>query len=228
MQPNRLCLLQVAEYTSFAASVLGVVISTASRQVVYAAAPLSLSVFLNLLNRQRFEQQTQQSLIAIRAQVEQQSQLQQAFSDLKQEVTSKSQQLSELDAKVTSEQQVRLDLWTANTQLEERLSQLTQSICDDIQLIRQQIPSEASILNRVASQLLESFPSAEQVDSLKTEVDRLQIDSSQLLSMQQQQNKLQAELAQLQALIKQLQDRIGNEQDSDEEDAELELELLAM
>ncbi|MBV9387081.1 MAG: hypothetical protein JOZ78_11705 [Chroococcidiopsidaceae cyanobacterium CP_BM_ER_R8_30] len=211
MQPNRLRLLQVAEYSSFAASVLGVVISTASRQVVYAAAPLSLSIFLNLLNRQRFEQQTQQSITAIRAQVEQQSQLNQAVSFLQQEVASKSQQLLELDAKVTSEQQVRLDLWKANTQLEERLAQLTHNICDDIQLLRQQIPSEASILNLVASQLLDSFPLAEQVDSLKTEVD-----------------KMQAELVQLQALIKQLQDCIGDEQDDDEEDAELELELLAM
>ncbi|MBC7824486.1 MAG: hypothetical protein H7126_11555, partial [Candidatus Parcubacteria bacterium] len=50
-------LLNVVEYTSTAASVVGVVISALSQQAIYAAAPLSLSLCLNLVNRRRFEQQ---------------------------------------------------------------------------------------------------------------------------------------------------------------------------
>jgi hypothetical protein len=112
MPSNGLRLLKVAEYTSLAASVAGVVISTASKQVVYAAAPLSISIFLNLLNRQRFEQQTQQSLTTTTAQVEQQlSQLNRGFSRLQQEVRNElNQQIQALDVRVTSSQPAQVNL----------------------------------------------------------------------------------------------------------------------
>lgn len=61
-RPLRSRFLQVAEYTSVAASAVGVVVSAISQQVVYAAAPLSLSLCLNVLNRRSFEQRTRQQL----------------------------------------------------------------------------------------------------------------------------------------------------------------------
>ncbi|MCU0549775.1 MAG: hypothetical protein MUC48_10555 [Leptolyngbya sp. Prado105] len=61
-RPPRSRFLQVAEYTSVAASAVGVVVSAISQQVVYAAAPLSLSLCLNVLNRRSFEQRTRQQL----------------------------------------------------------------------------------------------------------------------------------------------------------------------
>lgn len=62
--------LQVAEYTSTAASVLGVVGSVLSQQVVYAAAPLSLSLCLSLVNRRRFEHQAEQRFNEVIAQID--------------------------------------------------------------------------------------------------------------------------------------------------------------
>lgn len=149
MRSNGLRLLKVAEYTSLAASVAGVVISTASKQVVYAAAPLSLSMFLNLLNRQRFEQQTQQSLTTTTAQVEQQlSQLNQGFSRLQQEVRNElNQQLQTLEARVTSSQLAQINLPTELDRVEQRLSELTSNVTREIQSIRQLLQSQASVVN---------------------------------------------------------------------------------
>lgn len=165
MQSNQLRLLKIVEYTSLVASVAGVVISTVSRQVVYAAAPLSLSMFLNLLNRQRFEQQTQQNLTTTSAQVEQQlSQLNQGFSRLQQEVRNElNQQIQALDARVTSSQQAQINLPTELAQLEERLSQLTSNLSSEIQSIRQLLQSQASVVNPATLQ------------NIQQELSRLQV-----------------------------------------------------
>lgn len=148
-QPNRLRFSQLAEYTSLAASVVGVVVSTTSKQVVYAAAPLSISLFLNLLNRQRFEQRTQQSLTTTATQVEQQLlQLSRDFSRLQQEVRNElNEQLQTLDARLTSSQQAQANLPSAIAQIEERLSQLTSSVSTEIQAIRQLFQSQADVVN---------------------------------------------------------------------------------
>lgn len=149
MQSNGLRFLKVAEYTSLAACVAGVVISTASKQVVYAAAPLSLSMFLNVLNRQRFEQQMQQNLTTTAAQVEQQlSQLNRGFLRLQQEVrNSLNQQFQTLDDQLTSSQQAQANLPDAIARFEERFSQLTANISSEIQAIRQFVQSQAAAVN---------------------------------------------------------------------------------
>lgn len=48
--------LDIAEYLSVAGSVVGSGIALASQQVIYAAAPISLSLILNIANRRRLEQ----------------------------------------------------------------------------------------------------------------------------------------------------------------------------
>jgi hypothetical protein len=50
---------KIAECAAVGASVVGVFVSAISSQVVYVAAPVSLSLCLNLLNRYRWEKQTQ-------------------------------------------------------------------------------------------------------------------------------------------------------------------------
>lgn len=47
--------LNSLEYASLAAAVAGTIASVITQQVVFAAAPLSLSVFLNLMNRNRMD-----------------------------------------------------------------------------------------------------------------------------------------------------------------------------
>lgn len=61
--------LEVAEYTSLAGSVAGLVATVVSQQVVYTAAPLTLSLSLGALNRQRLEQRTQQKAQATLTQI---------------------------------------------------------------------------------------------------------------------------------------------------------------
>ncbi|HBB34319.1 MAG TPA: hypothetical protein DDZ80_23035 [Cyanobacteria bacterium UBA8803] len=149
MQPNRLRLDQIAEYTSIAASILGIFISTASRQIVYAAAPLSVSLFLNLLNRQRFEEQTQRSLTATAARVERQlAQIEQAFSHLQQDVANElNSQFHTIDGRLTSSQQAQANFFTTLSQLEQRVSQLTTEVASEIQTLRQLLQSQAAVVN---------------------------------------------------------------------------------
>src|SRR4028118_2384713 len=52
--------LELAEYASVAGSAIGTIAAGLSGQILYAAAPLTAALSLNLANRQRFEQQMQQ------------------------------------------------------------------------------------------------------------------------------------------------------------------------
>jgi hypothetical protein len=49
--------LKLAEYASVAGSALGTLAAVFSGQILYAAAPLTVALSLNLVNRQRFEEQ---------------------------------------------------------------------------------------------------------------------------------------------------------------------------
>jgi hypothetical protein len=53
--------LELAEYASVAGSALGTLAAVFSGQIIYAAAPLTLALSLNLVNRQRFEEQMRES-----------------------------------------------------------------------------------------------------------------------------------------------------------------------
>jgi cytochrome c556 len=57
--------LEVTETISVAGSVAGSILAMASQQLIYAAAPLTLALGLNLINRRRFEQKFQQNMLAI-------------------------------------------------------------------------------------------------------------------------------------------------------------------
>lgn len=52
--------LEIAEYTAIVGSVVGTVAAVKFQQLAYASAPLAVVVSLNLINRQRFQQQIQQ------------------------------------------------------------------------------------------------------------------------------------------------------------------------
>lgn len=56
--------LEVAEYASLVGSAVGTLLAAASQQIVFAAAPLTLAVSLNFLNRSRIAQKTEPSDIA--------------------------------------------------------------------------------------------------------------------------------------------------------------------
>ncbi|MDF0554870.1 hypothetical protein [Kamptonema sp. UHCC 0994] len=53
--------LELAEYASVAGSAIGTLAAALSGQLIYAAAPLTLALSLNLANRQRFEEQVREN-----------------------------------------------------------------------------------------------------------------------------------------------------------------------
>jgi len=61
MKQQNVNVLNLAEYVSLAAAVVGSAASVASQQMVYASAPLSLSLVLSLLNRRRETHELSQS-----------------------------------------------------------------------------------------------------------------------------------------------------------------------
>ena len=163
-QTRRSQLLNVVEYTSTAASVVGVVISALSQQAIYATAPLSLSLCLNLVNRRRFEQQTEQRFNTAIAQVDQRvlernetaidlnglrsqlSQLQDRFITTQQEQSATATHLSELQARLsqinaqlTAIQQHQTHAETSQTGLTAQISEVRETLSQELQSIRQQI-----------------------------------------------------------------------------------------
>jgi hypothetical protein len=69
LQPPKLAQSQaiwkMAECAAVGASVIGVFVSAVSAQVAYVAAPVSLSLCLNLFNRYRWERQSQYLCIGV-------------------------------------------------------------------------------------------------------------------------------------------------------------------
>jgi len=57
---SRLHWLDTAEYLSFGTAALGTIAATLTQQVVYATAPLTLSIGVSLTNRQRLDRLRQQ------------------------------------------------------------------------------------------------------------------------------------------------------------------------
>ena len=70
ISPNQQDWLELAEYASIAGSAIGTIAAGLSGQFLYAAAPLTAALSLNLANRQRFEQQMQQKANSAIAEVQ--------------------------------------------------------------------------------------------------------------------------------------------------------------
>jgi len=70
LSPNQPDWLELAEYASIAGSAIGTIAAGLSRQILYAAAPLTAALSLNIANRQRFEQKMQQKANSAIAEVQ--------------------------------------------------------------------------------------------------------------------------------------------------------------
>ncbi len=210
MQSNGWRLLKVAEYTSLAASVTGVVIATATRQVVYAAAPLSVSLFLNLLSRQRFEQRSQQHLRDTVVRVEAQfSQLNRDFSELRQAFTRElDEQLQALDTRVTSLQETQDNVPHAIAQFEERISRLTANITEEVQSLRQHLRS-------LDTELAEEREIQQSLSQLQNRLDALESLNLEAIPQRlaQFQTQFEAQSSQLQQSVSSLRQQLQSQPD---------------
>jgi predicted nucleic acid-binding Zn-ribbon protein len=254
MRSNELRFLKIAEYTSLAASVAGVVISTATRQVVYAAAPLSVSIFMNLLNRQRFEQQMRQSITTTAAQTEQQlSKVNRSLLRLQQEVRNElNQQLQPPDNGIILSEQARINLATELERIEQRLSELSSHVSNEIEGIRQLVQSQQStfdltaleiarqeitqLQNRIISiESLNLRSVLETINQLQGEYDNLRESTTNLYQRLESfasadwVNNLQEEILQMQGGLEQLRTDLQQQQDNlQTELAQLQNKLQAL
>ena len=142
--PNQPDWLELAEYASVAGSALGTIAAGLSGQILYAAAPLTAALSLNLANRQRFEQQMQQkansALAEVQASVEGRRQqlqilpgepgeLYTAVSDLQQKLSGlESGPIAEVQAAVVSLERQAQALPADSQEFNTQLSDLQQKV----------------------------------------------------------------------------------------------------
>lgn len=204
-------LWKLAEYTSLAASAFGVVVSVASQQMAYAAAPLSLSLFLNLVNRQRFEQQTAQRISGAISQVDQHlSHLDQTLAQLQQQVTiDLGQQVAQLDTQIRAIEQHRPDSEVTLAQfnpLQDRVIELTEQLSIEVEAIQQQMQTQAPAPS------LEAFKSLE--EAVEQRRQRLTDVDQQLSQLAQQFSATQQLTTQLAQQLNQLTQSIDTQRES--------------
>ena len=56
--------LELAEYFALGISVIGAIVANGLGQVIYAATPITLTLFLGIVNRNRLKQQVEQNILA--------------------------------------------------------------------------------------------------------------------------------------------------------------------
>ncbi len=151
-------LFKFAEYTSLAASAVGTIASAASQQVIYVAAPLTVSLALNLINRQRFEQQTQHRVTAAIAQVDQSlTQLNEQIAQIQpRSAADQNQHIAQLQEQFAAElNQLIAQLQEQSTAgLNQRIAELQNQFTTGLnQRIEQSQERSADVLNQRLAQL---------------------------------------------------------------------------
>lgn len=111
--PNQPDWLELAEYASVAGSAIGTIAAGLSGQILYAAAPLTAALSLNLANRQRFEQQMQQKANS-------------AITDVQATVERRTQQVQILPGEPA-------ELYTAVSDLHQKLQGLESGVIAEVQ-----------------------------------------------------------------------------------------------
>lgn len=225
-------LLQFAEYTSTAASVLGVFASALSQQVVYVAAPLSLTLCLSLVNRRRFEQQSEHRFNAAIAQIDQSlldldqralepsvQRLTERVTDLDEQIAafqeSRNQtaidlselrlQLSQLQECFATTQQRQNATLTNLGELEARLSQLNVQLTA-IQQRQVEGATSQTGLDAQLAQLRENL--SQEIQAIQQQLQALTIGPSRLETLQQEFLGLTERISQLQERWLGIEDRL--------------------
>ncbi len=202
--------LEIAEYVSVGGSVIGSAIAAVSEQVIYGLAPVSLSLFLNLINRRQLELLSQQSSAAS-GQVQQ---LQSAVNSLsvantkvkqdlqnlvpRQELTSIVSTVENLNQQHNS---LRISLVTIQSRLDDLVSQFNkrpeleqiESLAVVITALKQSIDilPQPELLQRQSAELQQQVESAlaqlsEKITELSNNRERVQRLEDAIAQVQQQ------------------------------------------
>ncbi|OCR01293.1 hypothetical protein BCD67_12295 [Oscillatoriales cyanobacterium USR001] len=204
--------LQLAEYASVAGSALGTLAAVFSGQIIYAAAPLTLALSLNLVNRQRFEEQLQESAKSAIADVHT---VVETIHQEVHELPKNSQDSQDLDAilsdlqqKVHSLEQIVLgqqDWETINVRfllLDEKLNDVKKSIRDLLESRSNNfdLATSQTSINQSENAPDRTIPN---LTDLATQIDRLQ---EQIYQLQNQNREIvKPHLQRLIRAVKQLQ-----------------------
>lgn len=165
---NNRRLLEIAEYISLISSVAGSFAAMAFGQVLYATAPLSLSILLNLVNRYRYEQQARQSTNAAMTEVQQQ-----LSADIQSLRSSVLNQPAQVDLRDVQQALLKLteEIAAEQTKIQSRLAPLStldlKPINEGIsQLTNQYANLSDSLVN--VRQRLNALPQSERFDTLES------------------------------------------------------------
>lgn len=192
--PSQRNWLEIAEYASLVGAALGSVMAALSGQIIYAAAPLTLSLSLNLANRQTFEQQIKQNIDSAIADVHQVVEsLYQEIQTLPRESEDIDEILSDLQQKLRGLETVVLgqqDWETLNVRfllIEEKLTHIKDVVAD----LQQQwsphsenneIPATVSLLPTLMNQSA-AGPAVlhTQIEQLQEQIELLQLQNRKIV-----------------------------------------------
>ncbi len=171
--------LEIAEYVSVGGSVIWSAIAALSEQAIYGLAPVSVSLFLNLINRRRLEQLSQQSPV-VSTQVQQLSKVVNSLSvdntKLKQEFQNlvPRQELISLVSTVENLNQQHNGLRLSLVPIQSRLDDLIAQFNQRPEL--EQIESLAIVITAL-KQSLDSLPQPERLQQQSAEFQQ-QVESA--------------------------------------------------
>ena len=151
------------EYASLGLSVAGTISAFISKQAVYAAAPISVSLFLSLLNRQRLNQQLDQQARLSAQQAQVLNQLEEGLEPLQGQVV-------ELQVEVEAQAQTERERPDFTTQFTRQLDQARAATAAQIEQLQQALSGSAS---------------QAQLAKLQTEFSEQQVSLEQKLSQGQ-------------------------------------------
>jgi len=224
--------LEVAEYISIIGSAVGAGLAVILEHVAYVAAPVSLALLLNLLNRQKLEQQYDQSNTA--------------------ETSLVTQQLSE-DIEALRSSILAMAADVAFNRIEESIEELAEEITtSQKKLIQRMDGLEAIDINRIqeeigqlrnqSSYLLESFanvlqrlenlPATENIDSAESRLTRIitemtTAESMHLEAMRKDYEQLRSQYDRLQSSLETVKHQLENVTSSSSNSTESDLSQLA-
>ncbi|MBO1351473.1 MAG: hypothetical protein EBE86_030760 [Hormoscilla sp. GUM202] len=200
--------LEVAEYISIIGSAVGAGLAVILEHVAYVAAPVSLALLLNLLNRQKLEQQYSKSNSPETSLVTQQ--LSQDIEALRSSILAMAadvafnrieESIEELSAEITINQ----------TRLQDRMDALEAIDINEIQEPISQLRNQSSyLLESIANilQRLENVPATEKFDSAESRLTRMITEMTTAESLHLE--AMRSDLEQLRSQYDRLQSSLEN------------------
>ena len=175
--------LQLIEYLSAAGAVGGVIVTAITQQAIFSAAPLTLSVLLNLLNRQQLNQVTRQRAYADTTEIHRRSsaEIQGLRSEIKE--LSAFEGVAGMNAVKESVNTLADKILALEYQVEEGqpsspAGSFTTGQPEFVEFQNKQLDLEQA-LDQIQRQL-ESIPPADRLNTLQTDITALQIAIAQL------------------------------------------------